>query len=255
MHNVLLFSEIRSYMTIALEEQLKEHDYNVISVEPDLNAINAVKEPLACILIYAESDLLKRQQALVFLRDKSVQDDVPVFVIGDINELAELRNLIPKKLLQQEFQRPIDVKEVVSQMHEYISFYGTHHKKKILVVDDSGAMLRSVKSWLEGKYQVILANSGTMAIKYLSTNRPDLVLLDYEMPICDGKQTLEMIRSEREFADIPVIFLTGKQDRESIMQVMGLGPAGYLLKTMKPEEVKKYVDRFFAKKRAEQRMS
>ena len=86
-------------------------------------------------------------------------------------------------------------------------------------------------------------------------SNPSLILLDYEMPICDGKQTLEMIRSEREFADIPVIFLTGKQDRESIMQVMGLGPAGYLLKTMKPEEVKKYVDRFFAKRRADQRMS
>ena len=67
-------------------------------------------------------------------------------------------------------------------------------KKRILVVDDSGAMLRSVKGWLEDKYQVVLANSGTMAIKYLAIRKPDLILLDYEMPICDGKQVLEMIR-------------------------------------------------------------
>ena len=250
MHNILLFSEIRSYLTISLEEQLKEHEYRVISVEPDLNAINAVKEPLACILIYAESDLLKRQQALVFLRDKAVQDDVPVFVIGDINELAELRNLIPKNLLQQEFQRPIDVKEVVSHLHEYITYYGTHHKKKVLVVDDSGAMLRSVKGWLEGKYQVILANSGTMAIKYLSTNRPDLVLLDYEMPVVNGKQVLEMIRSESEFSDIPVMFLTGKNDKESISQVLGLKPEGYILKTTAPDEIIRMIDEFFEKKKS-----
>ena len=89
-----------------------------------------------------------------------------------------------------------------------------------------------------------------MAIKYLSTNRPDLVLLDYEMPIVDGKQVLGMIRSEVEFADIPVIFLTSKGDKESVMQVMELKPDGYLLKTMPHEQIKKSVDTFFEKKKA-----
>ena len=118
------------------------------------------------------------------------------------------------------------------------------------MVDDSGAMLRNVKGWLEEKYQVILANSGAMAIKYLSTNRPDLVLLDYEMPIVDGKQVLGMIRSEAEFADIPVMFLTSKGDKESVMQVMELKPDGYLLKTMPPEQIKRSVDTFFEKRKA-----
>ena len=89
-----------------------------------------------------------------------------------------------------------------------------------------------------------------MAIKYLSTNRPDLVLLDYEMPIVDGKQVLEMIRSETEFADIPVMFLISKGDKESVMQVMSLKPDGYLLKTMPPEEIKQSVHAFFERKKA-----
>ena len=124
-----------------------------------------------------------------------------------------------------------------------------HNKKIVLVVDDSGAVLRNVKGWLEDKYQVVLANSGTMAIKYLSTNRPDLVLLDYEMPILDGRQVLQMIRSEIEFADIPVIFLTSKGDRESVMQVMALKPDGYLLKTLPPEEIRQSVDNFFERQK------
>ena len=123
------------------------------------------------------------------------------------------------------------------------------NKKKILVVDDSGAMLRNVKGWLEEQYQVILANSGAMAIKYLAMNRPDLVLLDYEMPVVDGKQVLEMIRSEHEFADIPVIFLTSKGDRESVMKVMALKPEGYLLKTMEPAQIIKSVNDFFEKQK------
>ena len=247
MHNILVFTEIRSYLNISLEEQLKELEYNIINVGTGINEINEIEENITAILMYLDEDLLKRQQSLIFLRDKALQNDTPIFVIGDINELAEIRAIVPKQLLKQEFQRPIDVKEVVGQMDEYIKLYGNHTKKKVLVVDDSGAMLRNVKGWLEERYQVILANSGTMAIKYLSTNRPDLVLLDYEMPVLNGKQVLEMIRSESEFSDIPVMFLTSKNDKESIQQVLSLKPEGYILKTTAPEEIVQMVDEFFQK--------
>ena len=199
--------------------------------------------------MYLDEDLMKKQQSLVFLRDKAMQNDTPFFVIGDINELSEIRNIVPKQLIKKEFQRPIDVKDVVGQMDEYIKMYGNHTKKKVLVVDDSGAMLRNVKGWLEDKYQVILANSGTMAIKYLSTNRPDLVLLDYEMPVLDGKQVLEMIRSEAEFSSIPVMFLTSKNDKESIQKVLSLKPEGYILKTTSPEQIVQMIDEFFIKRK------
>ena len=122
---------------------------------------------------------------------------------------------------------------------------------QILVVDDSGAALRSIKSWLEDKYQIILANSGAMAIKYMVMKRPDLVLLDYEMPVCDGRQVLEMIRAESDLADIPVIFLTNKNDRESVTKVTALKPEGYLLKTMEPVKIVKAIDNFFEKKKWE----
>ena len=249
MHNILVFTEIRSYLNISLEEQLKELAYNVINVGTGINEINEIKEDITAILIYLEEDLLKKQQSLVFLRDKALQNDTPIFVIGDINELAEIRAIVPKQLLKKEFQRPIDIKEVVGQMDEYIKLYGNHTKKKVLVVDDSGAMLRNVKGWLEDRYQVILANSGTMAIKYLATNRPDLVLLDYEMPVLSGKQVLEMIRSESEFSNIPVMFLTSKNDKESIQQVLSLKPEGYILKTTSPEQIVQMIDDFFQKQK------
>lgn len=249
MHNILVFTEIRSYLNIAMEEQLKGLGYNVITVGTSVNDINDVKEDITAILMYTDEELVKKQQALVFLRDRIVEEDIPVFVIGDVNELAEIRKLIPKQLLKKEFQRPIDVKAVVNAMDEYIKTNGKHTKKKILVVDDSGAMLRNVKGWLEDRYQVILANSGTMAIKYLSTNRPDLVLLDYEMPVLNGKQVLEMIRSESEFSDIPVMFLTSKNDKESIQQVLSLKPEGYILKTTNPEQIVQMIDEFFVKQK------
>jgi DNA-binding NarL/FixJ family response regulator len=75
------------------------------------------------------------------------------------------------------------------------------------------------------------------------------VLLDYEMPVVNGKQVLEMIRTENEFSDIPVMFLTGKNDRESIEQVMSLKPEGYILKTTKPEQIVQMIDEFFERRK------
>ena len=60
--------------------------------------------------------------------------------------------------------------------------------------------------------------------------RPDLILLDYEMPVCDGRMTLEMIRADEDLKDIPVIFLTAVNDRANIEAVLKLKPAGYFLK-------------------------
>lgn len=248
-HNILVFSETRGYLNITMEEQLKGLGYNVIAVGADINEINAIKEDITAVLMYSDEEMIKKQQALVFLRDKIVEEDLPVFVIGDVNEMAEIRALVPKQLLKKEFQRPIDVKEVVSTLDGFVKINGKHTKKKILVVDDSGAMLRSVKGWLEDYYQVTLANSGAMAIKYLSTNRPDLVLLDYEMPVINGKQLLEIIRSESEFNDIPVMFLTSKNDAETIRQVLGLKPEGYILKTTKPEQILQMIHEFFQKQK------
>ncbi|MCI8509592.1 MAG: response regulator [Lachnospiraceae bacterium] len=118
-------------------------------------------------------------------------------------------------------------------------------KKKILVVDDSQVILQAMNELLSETYEITSVNSGLSAIRSLTLNRPDLILLDYEMPVCDGKQVLEMIRSEKDFADIAVIFLTGRVDKESVKQVLSLKPAGYLSKSLNPVEIKKNIDHYF----------
>lgn len=125
-----------------------------------------------------------------------------------------------------------------------------HRRKKILVVDDSEFMLSRMDKLLSESYDLVEAASSISAIKKIAVNRPDLILLDYEMPVCDGRQALEMIRSDKDIADIPVIFLTGKGDRESVKKVMSLKPEGYLLKSMTDEDIKKNIDGFFAKMKA-----
>ena len=87
---------------------------------------------------------------------------------------------------------------------------------------------------------------------YIADNKPDLILLDYEMPVTSGPQVLEMIRSETKTDTIPVIFLTGKGDRESVLKVLALKPDGYLLKSMDKAALLKSLEEFFEKKKHEQ---
>lgn len=245
MQNVVIVTQIQSYLIMSLKEWFEKAEYEVSVVRADIDAISQIEEQIGIILLYVDEKMREEQQALNYIKDKSMEEDIPIFAIGDPNELDMLEKIITKNIVRRKFQRPINVSEVVNAITTFVKEHGKQNKKKILVVDDSGTMLRNVKGWLEETYQVTLANSGTMAIKYLATNRPDLVLLDYEMPIVDGKQVLEMIRSENEFSDIPVIFLTNKGDRDTIMQVMALKPQGYLLKTMEPEKIVQSIDKFF----------
>ena len=83
------------------------------------------------------------------------------------------------------------------------------------------------------------------AIRAITLNKPDLILLDYEMPVCDGIQVLEMLHSENAFSDIPVIFLTARGDQESVKKVLSLKADGYLLKYLQPMEIKRRIDDFF----------
>ncbi len=120
-------------------------------------------------------------------------------------------------------------------------------KKKILLVDDSNFMLKTLQNLFNHDYEVTTAKSGLSAIRSITLDKPDLILLDYEMPICNGSQVFAMIRSEKEFVDIPVIFLTNKVDKESVKKVIALKPEGYLSKSQPPESIKKEIDHFFKK--------
>lgn len=149
----------------------------------------------------------------------------------------------------QEDNALIEVEQYLMKQAEEAARDEASNRKKILVVDDSITIRQAMKQLLRDDYDVMLAESGVAAIRTITLNRPDLILLDYEMPVCDGRQTLEMLRLEKSFAEIPVIFLTGQGDPEVVKQLLSLKPAGYLLKYLKAGDIKKKIDGFFEKRK------
>ena len=250
--HLVYVTEGKSYLDVSVRDNLKAAGYAIteISSETYEEFSRLSMDNVVVMLIHLDEELLKDQETLVFIRDTAIEHDLPLFLLGQVEHIGLFKKVMPKQIIKSVFERPIDVKSVVAGIDTYVEKFGHQKRKNILIVDDSGAYLRSVRDWLEGRYQITLANSGTMAIKSMSKKIPDLILLDYEMPVVDGKQVLEMIRSESEFANVPVIFLTSKNDKQSVIDVMKLKADGYLLKTMEPKEIIKAIDEHFEREKA-----
>lgn len=102
--------------------------------------------------------------------------------------------------------------------------------KKILIVDDNTSNLTMISGILSGLYKTYPVNSGATALKFLEKQRPDLILLDMEMPEMSGTDVYLAIKANPVISDIPVVFLTGNTDAESEAEAFNLGIADYIRK-------------------------
>ncbi len=117
--------------------------------------------------------------------------------------------------------------------------------KKILVVDDTKAILKMVKFVLGDLYDVYLSNSGSLALDILERKPIDIVLMDVDMPDMDGIETVNKIRQMENIKDIPVMFFTAISSKETVEKCMEAGMVGYIVKPYKPDELLKRLEMFF----------
>jgi two-component system, cell cycle response regulator DivK len=93
---------------------------------------------------------------------------------------------------------------------------------KILVIEDNDRNRKLVKILLEAnKYEVIEAQTGEEALKYLQDDKPDLILLDIQLPNMDGLTLAKMLRIDQKTKDIPIIAVTAyamKGDKERMLE-------------------------------------
>ncbi|MCR5690970.1 MAG: response regulator, partial [Eubacterium sp.] len=123
------------------------------------------------------------------------------------------------------------------------------NKPKILVVDDIAMLLRQIHMLLKEKYDVEVANSGMAAMAAIGRGKPDLILLDYNMPVDDGKRIFEALKASDATKDIPVVFLTGVSDYERVEEIIALRPAGYLLKPPDKDKLVEMIDMVLERQR------
>ena len=91
--NVLLVTEAQGYLLLSLQKMLKAKNCETIVVRPEISEISKIKLPIKAILIFADEKLLKQQQALVYIKDKALEEDIAIFAIGASEELKKIKEL------------------------------------------------------------------------------------------------------------------------------------------------------------------
>ena len=110
--------------------------------------------------------------------------------------------------------------------------------KTILIVDDDDVISTIAELGLKrAGFNTVKCSSGMACLESLMFYMPDLILLDVEMPIMSGIQTLEVIRSNDNLKDIPVVFMTGSTDTGTVKAAKSLGALGYVVKPFVPQEL------------------
>ncbi len=123
-------------------------------------------------------------------------------------------------------------------------------RNKILLVEDSKVVQQMYRSKLVlEQFAVLTADNGMEAIKVLSQEIPDIILLDLMLPVMDGYKVLQVIKTDPKLSDIPVLVFSAKGQPEEVEKALNLGAAGYIVKaTTKPNEVIEQIRKVLSQK-------
>ncbi len=103
-------------------------------------------------------------------------------------------------------------------------------RQTIMLVDDNKANLTMTKNILKDTYKVYALPSSERLFAFLKTVTPDLILLDIEMPVMDGFETIKQLKSDSRYAEIPVIFVTARIEEIDELEGLSLGAVDYVTK-------------------------
>ena len=200
-----------------------------------LNHIKYVKPDAFVYCVHDDS----KSKVMQLMEIKSIlsKEFIPFITIGsesDIQNFERVSGRISDRLLIKPLKASAieeQIVEAISVMKDQKNSFSKNmmqkvteeeekrNRKQILIVDDDATMLKAMKEHLIDQYNVATAINGKVAMKYLEKRKPDLVLLDYEMPNENGSEVLAKIRANKNLEDLPVVFLTG--DKENFILMNG----------------------------------
>lgn len=247
---VAVISETRGFMLEAICSNIeKNHSLTTKRILCEVGALPDFWEETDIIVLYLE-DSHKYLEKLFGNLDKMFSQNkknIPVFLTGSPEKVSEAKKKLRNAPIGRSFNRPINVKELVEELDFLAHDKNFRIRKRILVVDDDPVMLATLQGWLSKRYMYYSVNSGNNAMNFLSSHDVDLVLLDYDMPGYSGADTLRIMRQKDKLKKLPVMFLTSRNDKESVLSIKNLGVERYLLKTLSSDEILDSIQDFFDK--------
>lgn len=227
------------------------NEFETQMCEADLETIQKMRKLLQPdLLVISQQGIDGKEDVLILDMLKEKMPKMPIVFIETVtakNHLSEYERVFPNFVL---LKRPIVKSKLINTCYKVIgedekfaekaTKAGDKKdvlKKRVMVIDDNPLLLRNMKHLLEKRYQVFIATSGEKALEFIPKKKPDIILLDYEMPGMDGRETFMKIKENPDTRNIPVLFLTGISDKAHIYAALELEPAGYILKPAAEEKL------------------
>ena len=247
---ILVVSATEGFLARSLVSRLEANKISAVLSNGNIKQIDKLRDQIELIILFMGDGMQGMAETLVYLKDLAADLDLHFVLIGEENEYQIISKILIGNHIYEWFQRPLVMDKLMNSIYKFKEEHtGDNRRRTVLIVDDDITYMRTVYEWLKDDYHVGMANNGVQAISYLARNHVDLVLLDYEMPIANGPQVLQMLKEDSATGQIPVMFLTGHSDRESVLSVVGLAPADYLLKTIDRFTLLRKLETFFSNRR------
>ena len=184
------------------------------------------------ILLDIEMPIMNGFMVLEQLRNVKECVNIPVIMLTAKKDKYYVMNSIAMGI-DGYLLKPVNKNELVSKVSEVCQKRQQHRNSKtILAIDDDMSYLKQINSFLKEYYNVIMINTTKLALDYLTHHVPDLILLDYQMPLYNGVALLNMIRQNDKIKDVPVIILSGSLNQEAIVEFYAFKPEACLAKTV-----------------------
>ena len=268
---LLITKNDTTFLIKALVKSLTDGGYDVITSIPDVECIRALKADGILpdvLIVYLEDYEDQYNELFSYIKKLLILDSKRryLYLIGNESEFNVVYKYIGRMWVSYAFTRPLNSADLIKQIEMLDTGYSydldeddggmpVHQKRAlmsydpdrqtILLVDDDTTFLKAMEKWLNKQYNVFTANSGMDTVSFLKKHMVNLILLDYEMPVLSGLEVLHLLRSEPATEHIPVIFLTSKDDKATVMEVLAAGPDNYLLKTKPPAILMQDIQAFF----------
>ncbi len=242
---VLIIGNNNEFLFRSVANDLEWRGFTIVEASPAITEMSKVDQNIRVYVIII-SNFEEMHDLIVYLKDISFDRKLYLCVICSHLDVPALTKYISKEDLAALYERPVNIKEVGTALEGIYEKSCTERRKKaILIIDDDPTFLRKTQQLLKDNYKIYMANSAASALMILSKHSVDLILLDYEMPIVNGPQAYEMIKAEPSVGDTPIMFLSGKADRESIATAIHLKPVSYILKSLPAQELITTISHFF----------
>ncbi len=235
------------------ESRVRQHvgaEFEVAAIKADANAVHIIGEKRP-VMVLAQLDGEKQGVQAVadalceFAHSKSMAIIALVTNLG----IAACEKMVNSGI--QVFTPPHQISMIEKvfdlQFEQQLELSEERRRRHILIVDDDLVALRSMRSLLQDYYRISIVASSVDALKLLDKQSVDLILLDYVMPVCNGKVFLNILRDHEKYKAIPVIFLTGVNDTDLVLDCVRHGANGYILKSTSKNDLLGRLNDVFAK--------